>query len=417
MDLQYISLARQRSKTTGAVKWVMTKNIISVSSDLLTRNKDAKLPVGVDPVAVDPVAIDAFDHIHFYAESSKQSAFFLINGFGFVPTAYRGPETGCRDSVSIALQQGDASVVISSPLNSSSPIAEHVKTHGFSVKDVAFRVPNAESCYDEAIKRGATSVTPPTRFSDLFGSVICSAIQTYGDTIHTFIDRSAYKGPFLPGFARYEDVFPGTAATPEAGVQLIDHVVGNVELGKMNEWVDFYERVLGFSQLLHFSDKDISTEYSALMSKVMNGGGGKIKLPINEPAEGRRKSQIEEYLEFNQGPGVQHIAFATHDIIETVSALRRRSVRFLHVPQTYYDEVPNRVGKIKEDLATIRELGILVDRDEDGYLLQIFTKPLQDRPTLFFEIIQREGSRGFGKGNFKALFEAIERDQAARGNL
>jgi 4-hydroxyphenylpyruvate dioxygenase len=249
------------------------------------------------------------------------------------------------------------------------------------------------------------------------GSVVLASIRTYGDTIHTFIDRSGYKGPFLPGFVDYGEIFPKSLPTSAAGLKMIDHVVGNVELGKMDEWVGFYERILGFSQLTHFSDKDISTEYSALMSKVMNGGGGKIKLPINEPAEGRRKSQIEEYLEFNEGPGVQHIAFATDDIIATVSELRRRGVRFLFVPKTYYDEAPTRVGPIKEDLTTIRELGILVDRDEDGYLLQIFTKPLQDRPTLFFEIIQREGSRGFGKGNFKALFEAIERDQAERGNL
>lgn len=390
----------------------MAKNSVDFSVTPLERSAMRAVPAGIDPLA-----IDAFDHVHLYAESAKQSAFFLTQGFGFTPIAYRGPETGYRDGVSIVLTQGAVLVQISCPLGSSSPIAEHVKRHGFSVKDVAFRVPNAESCYYAAIERGAVTVSAPTRISDSHGSVICASIKTYGDTIHTFVDRSSYKGPFLPGFARYEDVFPRTALESPAGLQAIDHVVGNVELGKMNEWVGFYERVLGFSQLIHFSDKEISTEYSALMSKVMNGGGGKIKLPINEPAEGRRKSQIEEYLEFNEGPGVQHIAFATHDIIATVSELRRRGVRFLFVPKTYYDEVPSRVGSIKEDLAVIRDLGILVDRDEDGYLLQIFTKPLQDRPTLFFEIIQREGSRGFGKGNFKALFEAIERDQAERGNL
>lgn len=366
---------------------------------------------------VDPVAIDGFDHIHLYAESAKQSAYFLSTAFGFSPLAYRGPETGWRDSVSIVLRQGDVLVQVTCPLRSSSPIADHVKRHGFSVKDVAFRVPNAESCYYESVNRGAVAVTPPTRLSDASGSVVFASIGTYGDTIHTFIDRSAYTGDFLPGFVGYSEIFPNSLPSSAAGLKVIDHVVGNVELGKMDEWVNFYERVLGFSQLTHFSDKDISTEYSALMSKVMNGGGGKIKLPINEPAEGRRKSQIEEYLEFNEGPGVQHIAFATDDIISTASELRLRGVRFLFVPKAYYDEVPNRIGAIKEDLSTIRELGILVDRDEDGYLLQIFTKPLQDRPTLFFEIIQREGSRGFGKGNFKALFEAIERDQAERGNL
>jgi 4-hydroxyphenylpyruvate dioxygenase len=390
----------------------MAKNTVSVSSTPLPVVSDFMAPPGVDPLA-----IDAFDHIHIFADSAKQSAFLLANRFGFTPWAYRGPETGWRESVSLVVKQGEVFVQLSCPLLSSSPIADHVKRHGFSVKDVAFRVPNAESCYYEALKRGAVAVSSPTEWSDSNGSVICASIRTYGDTIHTFIERRSYHGPFFPGFVRYEEVFPNSPTLSEAGIQVIDHVVGNVELGKMNEWVGFYERVLGFSQLVAFSDKDISTEYSALMSKVMNGGGGKIKLPINEPAEGRRKSQIEEYLEYNEGPGVQHIAFATSDIIATVSELRRRGVRFLFVPKTYYDAVPNRVGSIKEDLATIQDLGILVDRDEDGYLLQIFTKPLQDRPTLFFEIIQREGSHGFGKGNFKALFEAIERDQAERGNL
>lgn len=390
----------------------MSKNLISATSTPRPAIKDFVAPSGVDPLA-----IDAFDHIHIFADSAKQSAFLLANRFGFTPWAYRGPETGWRDSVSLVVKQGDVLINLSCPLLSTSPIAEHVKRHGFSVKDIAFRVPNAESCYYEALKRGAVSVSPPTEWSDSHGTVVCASIKTYGDTIHTFIERGSYNGPFLPGFARYESVFPNSPELLEAGLANIDHVVGNVELGKMNEWVGFYERVLGFSQLVHFSDQDISTEYSALMSKVMNGGGGKIKLPINEPAEGRRKSQIEEYLEYNEGPGVQHIAFATHDIIKTVSEMRQRGVRFLFVPKTYYDAVPDRVGPIKEDLQKIRELGILVDRDEDGYLLQIFTKPLQDRPTLFFEIIQREGSQGFGKGNFKALFEAIERDQAERGNL
>jgi 4-hydroxyphenylpyruvate dioxygenase len=308
-------------------------------------------------------------------------------------------------------------IQLTAPLKKESPIAAYVHRHGFSAKDVAFRVTNCEAAFHAAISRGARPVSPPTEWSDARGSLIHASIQTYGEVVHSFVERATYTGPYWPGFAPYTQVFPRGIPQKEAGLTLIDHVVGNVELGKMNEWVGFYEKVLGFSQLKHFSDKEISTEYSALMSKVMHGGGGKIKLPINEPAEGKRKSQIEEFLEFNDGPGVQHIAFRTNDIIGTVQRLREQGVRFLFVPKAYYEEAPKRVGAIKEDLNTIKDLGILVDRDEDGYLLQIFTKPLQDRPTLFFEIIQREGSQGFGAGNFKALFEAIERDQAARGNL
>lgn len=365
----------------------------------------------------DLLAIDGFDHIELYAESAKQSAYYLAHAFGFTPFAYRGPETGWRDSVSIALKQGDVVLQITCPLKAESHIAAHVHAHGFSAKDIAFTVPNCEATFYEAIKRGAQPVSPPTEWKDAHGSIIHASIKTYGDTIHSFVERSEYRGLFWPGFAAYSPMFPHDIATEGCGLGVIDHVVGNVELGRMNDWVAFYQDVLGFSQLTHFSDKEISTEYSALMSKVMNGGKGKIKLPINEPADGKRKSQIEEYLEFNGGAGVQHIAFRTNDILSVVAKLRARGVRFLYVPKTYYDQVPNRVGTIKEDLSKIRELGVLVDRDEDGYLLQIFTKNLQDRPTLFFEVIQREGSQGFGKGNFKALFEAIERDQAERGNL
>jgi 4-hydroxyphenylpyruvate dioxygenase len=369
------------------------------------------------PTPIDPLAIDGFDYIEIYADSAKQSAFYLSHAFGFVPIAYRGPETGCRESVSILLQQGEALIVITSPLKMTSYIASFVHAHSFSPRDVAFTVPDCEAAYYEAMKRGASSSSPPTEWKDEHGVLIHASIKTYGHTIHSFVERKNYRGLYWPGFIPYKQIFPRSNTINEAGLKVIDHVVGNVELGKMNQWVEFYEKTLGFSQLKHFSDKDISTEYSALMSKVMNGGKGKIKLPINEPAEGKRKSQIEEYLEYHGGAGVQHIAFRTDDIISTVKYLREHDVQFLYVPKTYYDEIPSRVGTIKEDLSIIRELGILVDRDEEGYLLQIFTKPLEDRPTLFFEIIQREGSNGFGKGNFKALFEAIEREQAERGNL
>jgi 4-hydroxyphenylpyruvate dioxygenase len=389
----------------------MAKNATPLTSTWLDPSRPRS------PAPSDPLGIDGFDHVEIYTESVKQSAFFLSHAFGFLPFAYRGPETGYRESVSIALRQGNSIILLSSPLRMTSPLATFVHRHGFSTKDIAFTVPDCEAAYYEAMRRGATSVTSPVEFSDSSGFVRSAAIATYGDTVHSFVQRAQYQGVYWPGFAAYSDVFPAEVALTEAGIESIDHVVGNVELGKMEEWVSFYERILGFSQLKHFSDKDISTEYSALMSKVMNGGQGKIKLPINEPANGKRRSQIEEYLDFHNGPGVQHIAFATSDILSTVETLRARGVRFLFVPKAYYEQVPSRVGSIKEDLARIEQLGILVDRDEDGYLLQIFTKPLQDRPTTFFEIIQREGSKGFGAGNFKALFEAIERDQDERGNL
>jgi 4-hydroxyphenylpyruvate dioxygenase len=389
----------------------MSKNLIPFSTTSLSKHGPPST------AADDPLAIDNFDHLEIYTDSAKQSAFFLCQAFGFRPVYYRGPETGWRESVSIVIRQGDVLIKLTCPLKQTSPIAAFLHSHGFSVRDVAFTVPDAQASYYAALARGAERVSAPAEWRDERGVIIHSAIKTYGDTIHSFVERKNYAGDFWPGFAPYEKIFPGSPINEECGLQAIDHVVGNVELGQMNEWVEFYERVLGFSQLKHFSDKDISTEYSALMSKVMKGGGGKIKLPINEPAEGKRKSQIEEYLEFHGGPGVQHIAFRTNDIVSVVAKLRARGVRFLFVPKSYYDAVTMRVGPIKEDLNTIRDLGILVDRDEDGYLLQIFTKTLEDRPTLFFEIIQREGSQGFGAGNFKALFEAIERDQAERGNL
>jgi 4-hydroxyphenylpyruvate dioxygenase len=389
----------------------MSKNIAPFTTRWLDP-RDARPSHGEDPLA-----IDGFDHVEIYCDSARQSAYYLINAFGFIPVAYRGPETGWRESVSIVLKQGEATIVLTCPLRMMSYIASFVHAHSFSPRDVAFEVQNCEAAYYEAMRRGATSSSPPIEWQDEHGTIVHAAIRTYGHTIHSFVERKKYKGPYWPGFQLYSKIFPRSKPKKEGGLKRIDHVVGNVELGKMNEWVSFYERILGFTQLKHFSDKDISTEYSALMSKVMNGGKGKIKLPINEPAEGKRKSQIEEYLEFHQGAGVQHIAFMTDDIISTVRELREHDVQFLYVPKTYYEEAPSRVGTIKEDIGVLKELGILVDRDEDGYLLQIFTKPLEDRPTLFFEIIQREGSSGFGKGNFKALFEAIEREQAERGNL
>lgn len=364
----------------------------------------------------DPLAIEGFDYVRFYAENGRQAALFFASAFGFKIDSYRGPETKHFESADYLLTQNKIRLLISAPIRSTSEIAKLVYTHGMTASDVAFRVPDCEAFFKEALKRGAKPDKSPETTEDQFGIIKTASIKAYGDVIHSIIERSNYKG-FLPGFAPYETFFSHPKQSELSGLKVIDHVVANVELGKMNEWVKFYEQVLGFSQFQHFSDNDISTEYSALMSKVMSGGNGKIKLPINEPAEGKRKSQIEEYLEFHNGPGVQHLAFATNNIIEVIRSLRERGVTFLSVPKTYYDELPSRVGSIKQELKELAELGILVDRDDDGYLLQLFTKPLHDRPTFFFEIIQREGSQGFGVGNFKALFEAIERDQALRGNL
>lgn len=362
----------------------------------------------------DFLPISGTDYIEFYVGNAKQAAHFYCSAFGFQIVAYAGLETGSRDKTSYVLQQGKIRFVLSTSMDPDSEIAKHVKLHGDGVKDLALWVDDATSAYNETMKRGAVSVMEPITSSDEFGSITRAAIKTYGDTIHTFVERKDYTGVFMPG---YTAVKKSAFAPKDVGLQYVDHCVGNVYLGEMNECVDFYADVMGFRNLKSFDDSDISTEYTALMSKVMANGNDRIKFPINESAVGRKKSQIEEYLDFYRGQGVQHVAMATNNIIETVRALKSRGVDFLYVPDTYYDSILDRVGTIDEDLTPLRELGILVDRDEEGYLLQIFTKPVQDRPTVFYEIIQRKGARSFGKGNFKALFESIEREQALRGNL
>ena len=361
----------------------------------------------------DTFPINGTDYIEFYVGNAKQASLYYRAAFGFQLVGYRGPETGVRDRASYLLQQDKIRIVLTTPLGPTGPIAEHIGRHGDGVRDLAFWVDDARDAFAKAIERGAESVHGPEVMADPDGEVVIAAIKTYGDTIHSIIERRNYRGLFLPVFVAVTPAF----APPGVGLKYVDHCVGNVELGKMNFWVDFYARVLGFFNLLTFDDKDINTEYSALMSKVMSNGNGRIKLPINEPAVGKKKSQIEEYLDYYGGPGVQHIAMTTDNIIETVMTLRARGVEFNQTPTTYYESLQARVGKIDEPLDTLQELGILVDRDDEGYLLQIFTKLVQDRPTLFFEIIQRKGAKGFGKGNFQALFESIEREQALRGNL
>jgi 4-hydroxyphenylpyruvate dioxygenase len=363
----------------------------------------------------DFMPIQNFDYIEFYVGDAKHTAYYLTHGWGFVPIAYAGLETGVRDRASYVLEQGNIRLVVTSALGPEGPLAAHVHLHGDGVKDVAFRVESAARAYREATSRGAQGVMEPTVLRDDFGSVTLASIATYGETIHTFVERQDYKGTFLPGFQPLANNMPRRARP--AGLAGIDHVVGNVELGKMNEWVAFYEKVMGFTQMIHFDDRQISTEYSALMSKVMQNGSGRIKLPINEPAPGRKKSQIEEYLDFYRSPGVQHLALITDDIVATVRNLTERGVEFLRTPRNYYESLLDRVGPIDEDLQQLADLGILVDHDDDGYLLQIFSKPVVTRPTVFFEVIQRKGARGFGEGNFKALFEALEREQELRGNL
>jgi len=352
------------------------------------------------------------DHLEFYVGNAKQATYFYQSAFGFELKAYLGPETGQKDRASYVLEQGKVRLVMTTSLAANSEIAEHVKKHGDGVKFLALQVEDAEQSFYQTVKRGAKPVMEPQKFVDEQGEVVISAIQTYGDTVHKFVERTNYKGLFLPNFVEKK----GIKVKP-IGFKHIDHCVGNVELGQMNEWVKFYEEVMGFSLLVTFDDKDISTEYTSLMSKVVSNGNGYIKFPINEPAEGLKKSQIEEYLDYYNGAGVQHIAIATDDILHTVSELRNRGIEFLYVPDNYYDDLKQRVGNIDEEIEILKKLNILVDRDEEGYLLQIFTKPVEDRPTLFYEIIQRKGATSFGKGNFKALFESIEREQALRGNL
>lgn len=365
------------------------------------------------PAVRDAFPINGTDYIEFWVGNAKQASHYYRTAFGFQLVAYSGPETGVRDRCSYVLVQNKIRFVLTSPLGPEGVIAEHIHRHGDGVKDIAFWVDDAREAFQKAVERGAVPAREPEVLADADGEIVIAAVRTYGDTVHSMVERRSYGGPFLPGFVA---VRPHYQPEP-TGLLHVDHCVGNVELGQMNRWVEFYERVFGFYNMLTFDDKDISTEYSALMSKVMANGNGRIKFPINEPAQGKKKSQIEEYLEFYRGPGVQHVAMETGDIVSTVRALRDRGVEFLTVPSSYYDTLLDRVGKIDEDLEPLRELGILVDRDDEGYLLQLFTKPVQDRPTLFYEIIQRKGARSFGKGNFKALFEAIEREQALRGNL
>jgi 4-hydroxyphenylpyruvate dioxygenase len=365
------------------------------------------------PMPEDILPLRRIDHVRFFVGNARQSAYFYRNAFGFDVIAYAGLETGSKQEAGYVLQQGNITFLLASPLNADHPDNQRLVKHGDGVQDIALEVDDVCAAYALAVERGAVPALPPTHLEDEHGIYECASIRIYGDTTHTFVNRDRYNGVFAPGYEPIDPERYGPRLSRPGGLKEIDHIVGNVGLGEMDDWVGFYQDVMGFSQLVSFDDKDISTEYSALMSKVVSGGQGRIKFPINEPAEGRKKSQIEEYLEYFGGPGVQHIALLTDDIIETVT----NDVSFLRVPQTYYDILADRVGSIEENMQTIADLGILVDRDDEGYMLQIFTKPVEDRPTLFFEIIQRRGSKSFGKGNFKALFEAIEREQELRGTL
>jgi|SRR4051812_33269511 4-hydroxyphenylpyruvate dioxygenase len=365
-------------------------------------------------VAHDTFPINGTDYVEFYVGNAKQAAHYYQAAFGFEQVAYLGPETGIRDRASYLLMQDKIRLVLTTPMSGQGSIAEHVRRHGDGVRDIALWVDDARDAHKKAVERGARSVREPEVLRDAHGEVVVAAIAIYGDTIHSLVERKNYRGLFMPGYVEKKNPHFKPASV---GLKYVDHCVGNVELGKMNVWVKFYEDVMGFKNLISFDDEDISTEYSSLMSKVMSNGNERIKFPINEPASGKKKSQIEEYLDFYGGPGVQHLALATDDILETVTALRNRGVEFLSVPTSYYEELQGRVGKIDEPVDELAKLGILVDRDPDGYLLQIFSKPVEDRPTLFYEIIQRKGAKSFGKGNFKALFESIEREQGLRGNL
>ena len=362
----------------------------------------------------DFLPLEGTDYVEFYVGNAKQAAHYYMTAFGFQPLAYAGPETGVKDRASYAVRQHKLTFVLTTPLRPGNQIADHIYKHGDGVHAISLRVGDAASAWKETTIRGARSFMEPQKMMDEHGEVVMSGIHTYGDTVHLFVERKNYNGAFLPGYRPWSNPH---FKTTDTGLQYVDHCVGNVGWNQMNPWVKFYEDVMGFKNILTFDDEDISTEYSALMSKVMSSGNGFVKFPINEPAEGKKKSQVEEYLDFYNGEGVQHVALATKDIVATVRDLMSRGVEFLKVPSTYYDDLLDRVGNIDEDLEPLKELGILVDRDNEGYLLQLFSKPVEDRPTLFFEIIQRKGAKSFGKGNFKALFEAIEREQEARGNL
>ncbi|MEX1202543.1 MAG: 4-hydroxyphenylpyruvate dioxygenase [Ferruginibacter sp.] len=371
------------------------------------------IPNTATNTSADFLPLQGTDYVEFYVGNAKQAAHFYKTAFGFQSLAYAGPETGMRDKVSYVICQNKLTFVLTTPLRNNTEIADHINKHADGVKHIALKVDDATDAWQQTTSRGGKSYLEPTTLRDEQGELVMSGIHTYGDTVHLFIERKNYKGVFMPGFKKWESHYNPT----ETGLLYVDHCVGNVGWNQMNSWVKFYEEVMGFKNILSFDDNDISTEYSALMSKVMSSGNGFVKFPINEPAEGKKKSQVEEYLDFYNGEGVQHVAIATNNIVETVIELKKRGIDFLKIPDSYYVDVLDRVGKIDEDLQPLAELGILIDRDEEGYLLQIFSKPLQDRPTLFFEIIQRKGARSFGKGNFKALFEALEREQDARGNL
>lgn len=365
------------------------------------------------PAIHDFLPLQGTDYVEFYVGNAKQAAHFYKTAFGFQSLAYGGPETGIKDRVSYVVRQHKLTFMFTTPLRSQNPMADHIYKHGDGVKVLALKVEDATDAWQQTTSRGGKSYLEPGTLTDADGEVVLSGIHTYGDTVHVFVERKNYKGVFMPGFRKWETVYNPT----DTGLLYVDHCVGNVGWNQMNPWVKFYEEVMGFKNILSFDDNDISTEYSALMSKVMSNGNGFVKFPINEPAEGKKKSQVEEYLDYYDGEGCQHVALATNDIVQTVTELQSRGVEFLKVPSSYYADLLDRVGQIDEDLRPLQELGILVDRDDEGYLLQIFTKPVEDRPTLFFEIIQRKGAKSFGKGNFKALFEAIEREQDLRGNL